>query len=292
MCKKILSSIFLLLISNYIFAKQLDVVVSFSVLADIVKQIGGNQVNIISIVGRNQDSHGYELKPSDIISISKSQMLIINGLGLEDGWIHGVTKFYKGYLVVASNGISSVNKIEKATTKVLDPHIWNNPLDVIDYYIPNILASLIAKNPTYASYFINNANHYRNNLNELDYWIKKQLDTIPLKNRQAITTHDAFSYFAKQYGINFISVQGVSTDSEATAKDVARLEHVIRSSSVKVVFLENMANNQLIKQVANDSGAKIGGKLYSDALSSAKEPANTYINMVKCNVNTLVSAWK
>ena len=297
--RRILSVIVLILVSSFSFAtaqstqntRPIQVVASFSVLADIVKNIGGDKISITSIVGPNQDAHEYELKPSDLIAINKSKIVFINGLGLEAGWINGVKGSYKGNLVVVSKGISpfliknDMNKTQE------DPHVWNNPMNVVNYYIPNILKALVLIDPQDKAYFTKNANEYTKKITDLNSWVKVQLALIPVESRRAVTTHDAFNYFARTYNINFISAQGVSTDSDASAKDIADLEKVIKSSKVKVVFLENMTNNKLIRQIALDTHARVGGELYSDALSTSKQQANTYINMIQYNVKTLIKAW-
>ncbi|MFO0320670.1 MAG: metal ABC transporter solute-binding protein, Zn/Mn family, partial [Neisseriaceae bacterium] len=264
--RKILIIVFLA-ITGVIYALPIQVVTSFSILADVVKQVGGDKVKVSSIVGANQDIHDYELKPSDIVNINNSKLLIINGLGLEAGWINNIVKSYKGHIVTASYGINPLSMIDKQHLVKQDPHIWSNPINIANYYVPNILKALIAISPQNADYFIKNANKYTKELQELNCWVISQLNSIPINKRQIITTHDSFAYFAKQYNLKFLSAQGISTDSEATAQDIAKLEHIIKTSNVKVVFLENMTNNQLIMQIAKDTKATIGGKLYSDALS-------------------------
>jgi zinc/manganese transport system substrate-binding protein len=276
------------------YADTIPVVASFSILGDIVKNIGGDKVSVISIVGTNQDPHDYELKPSDLTIINKSRVLFVNGLGLEAFWLTSIMKSYDGYKVVVSKGIKPRLLRENISNVRVDPHIWNNPVNVIDYYIPNILSALIAVSPQNKDYFESNAKNYVDRLNQLNNWVILQFKGIKAHNRdlKAVTTHDAFNYFALQYGIKFIAVQGISTDSDASAKDIVNLEKLIKSSGTKVVFLENMTNNQLIKQISKDTNAKVGGVLYSDALSLPNQPANTYINMLKYNVTTLCNAWK
>ncbi len=294
MRKFLILSIFFLMYSLS-FATQntgvLHVVSSFSILADVVKNIGGNKVIVTSIVGANQDAHEYELKPSDLIEINQSKILFINGLGLEAGWITGVKGTYKGDLVVASTGVKPLLTKNDSNKIKQDPHVWNDPMNVVNYYVPNILHALISLSPENKTYFTQNAQVYINKLIALNKWANTQFAVIPVVKRKAVTTHDAFNYFAHAYNINFIAVQGVSTDSDASAKDIADLEKVIKSNKASVVFLENMTNNKLIKQIALDTKAQIGGELYSDALSLPTQPANTYINMMKYNVNTLIKVW-
>jgi zinc/manganese transport system substrate-binding protein len=276
---------------------KIQVVASFSILANIVENIGGNKISVISLVGADQDAHEYSLKPSDLRNINNSKLLIINGLGLEGGWINNLSKQddYKGTIVVASNGVKSIamqDNTHDGHNHEQDPHIWGSPNLVAKYYVPNIESALISVDPKNKKYYQENARLYLEKLSNLNKWVIKQLDTIPVKQRIAVTTHDAFAYMAHAYKINFIFAQGVSTDSDASAKDIAKLIATIKTNKVKAVFLENMTNNQLIKQIAKDTGAKIGGELYSDALSNNTAPANNYISLVKYNINTMVKAWK
>ena len=260
-------------------------------MGDIVQNIGGDQILVTTIVGNNQDVHSYEVKPSDLQKIRNSKALFVNGLGLEAGWLNKIIKSYNGTVVVATNGIKPLYGNKKQMYKV-DPHAWNDPILVETVYIPNILAGLIKADPKHKEFFTANARQYAMQVNALNLWVNHQFAQILESERQAITTHDAFNYFAKRYKINFIAAQGLSTDSDASARDIVALENIIRKSLVKVVFLESMTNNNLIERVAHDTGAKIGGKLYSDALSSVNQPANSYLNMLKYNVNTIVSAYE
>jgi zinc/manganese transport system substrate-binding protein len=282
----------LCLVRVLVYAQSITVVTSFSVLGDIVKNIGGNKVTIVSIVGANQDAHNYELKPSDLNTIAKSKILFVNGLGLEAFGLDSIMKSYHGYKVVVTKGINPLLLQDNVNKIRVDPHVWSNPLNVANYYVPNILSALVAISPENKKYFTQNAQNYITELTQLNKWVVLQFKGINPRNLQAITTHDAFNYFALQYGVKFISAQGISTDSDASAKDISNLEKLIKSSNIKVVFLENMTNNQLIRQIAEDTKAKIGGELYSDALSLPNQPANTYINMIKYNVTTLCKAWK
>ncbi|MBY0379381.1 MAG: zinc ABC transporter substrate-binding protein [Burkholderiales bacterium] len=267
----------------------IHVVTSFSILADVVKQIGGDKIQVTSLVGEDQDTHEYQLTPRDLVAIKNSKLLFINGLGLEAGWMGNIAKTYKDKLIIATNGFNPLDGVGEEKT---DPHMWNNPLNVANYYVPNILFALVKTSAQNKLYFETNAKKYTKQLNSLSVQVREKFNQIPLANRQAITTHDAFGYFARAYDLKFLYAQGISTDSEATAKNISNLEKLIRSSKVKIVFLENMTNNKLIQQIAKDTGAKIGGKLYSDALSKSDGPATTYVKMINYNVDTLVKEWK
>lgn len=293
MKKIIFSSLLFLSISCCYATQAINVVASFSILGDLVKSIGGDKVNLITIVGPNQDTHEYEIKPSDVDKINQSQILFINGLGLENGWINQLIKSYKGHVVVVTTGLKPLtDNSGMSNSHKIDPHAWNDVQNVKNIYIPNILNALVTIDPKNKIYYQKNAKNYIAKLTNLNQWAINQLNQVPLEHRQAVTTHDAFAYFALAYKVNFISVQGVSTDSDASARDVAIIENAIKKSKVKVVFLENMTNNQLINQIAKDTGAKIGGQLYSDALSDKSGSADTYINLIRSNIHTLVTAWK
>ncbi len=268
------------------------VVASFSILADVVQNVAGNKVLVTSIVGPNQDAHDYEVKPSDIMMINKSQALFVNGLGLEANWLTRLTDSYHGDIVIASHGVAAIYSELHDKHQMIDPHIWGNPLNVANIYVPNILAELIKLDPKNKQYYIKNAQLYQAKLYQLDNWVRQNLKSLIASNNKVVTTHDAFTYFAKRYQLHFIAVQGVSTDSDASAHDVAMLENAINHSQVRVVFLENMTNNQLMEEIATDTHAKVGGKLYSDALSKERGVADTYINMIKTNVQTILNSMK
>jgi len=289
--KKNIQVLLLCLATTASFAQnKMPVVVSFSVLADVVKQIGGDKIDITTLVGNDKDVHEYELKPSDAAKIAQSKILFVNGLGLEAGFMNSIINTYHGTVVVASNGIRPlVANIDNH--QQLDPHIWHDVNNVRQYYVPNIVAGLTKAMPEYKDYFTARAWQYNKQLIALDKWLKAQLANVPVAQRQAITTHDAFNYLAERYQIKFLFAQGVATDSEAKPQDVARLEQIIRNSKVKVVFLENMTNNHLIQQIARDTQATIGGKLYADGLSNDNSQASSYIGMMQLNIKTLLTAW-
>ena len=303
MLRKIIRIICICFLCNNAFAEKIhstskiQVIASFSILANIVENIGGNKVVVNSLVGANQDTHGYTLKPSDLRKINQSKLLIINGLGLEGGWLNNLSANanYKGKVIIASAGVHSINMAgdsHDGHKHDLDPHIWGDPNLVAQYYVPNIESALISVDPQNKAYYQANAKQYLAQLTELNKWIINKLNAIPENKRIAVTTHDAFAYMARAYKIKFIFAQGVSTDSDASAKDIATLIATIKTNKVKAVFLENMTNNKLINQIAKDSGAVVGGELYSDALSTSAGPASNYISLIKYNVQIMLTAWQ
>lgn len=263
-------------------AKAITVVTSFTVLQDVVKNISGDKAKVQSLVGYDQDPHEFELKPKDMALVNSSDIVVANGLGLES-WIYTVDK---NKLIVVNEGINPIMYLGK-----IDPHTWQDPYLVSSIYVKKILLRLQQIDPDNASYYQANADKYIEKLQKLNSEIIKKFAKIPQDMRYIITTHDAFSYFGRRYNLKFLSLQGVSTDSEPAPQDMAKLEEYIKSSKNKIVFLENMSNSKLMKQITNDTGAVIGGKLYADGLSK-DVVANTYIKMIEANTETILKAYR
>lgn len=422
-------------ISNPIQAKDpVPVVATFSILGDLVKQIGGNHVSLTTLVGPDGDAHVYQPTPADARAVSRAKVLFVNGLKFE-GWIDRLVDAsgFKGVRIVATKGIKAIpfedndehgdsnhafewagvfdlsvgtynwsfakvggkyadpamkmvilksDKIDvteekaeklledknsdakhhndilvaqdkaytlnfedtkKATnftveiTKAgkyafftehmpfefeadehffkdiagkdvepvmqepdaghdhghshgaVDPHAWQSATN-IGIYIDNITMALAIANPSNAKDYFKNRELYVAKIRALDADIGSRMNAIPDNSRTVVTSHDAFGYFAKRYGLKFIAPQGMSTESEASAKDVAKLITQIRKEKISAVFVETITDNRLIKQIANETGAKIGGTLYSDALSKPSGPAGTYLKMMRHNASTILSA--
>jgi zinc/manganese transport system substrate-binding protein len=263
-------------------AKAITVVTSFTVLQDVVKNISGDKAKVQSIVGYDQDPHEFELKPKDMVLIKNCDLVVANGLGLES-WVYAVDK---SKLIVVNEGINPIIYLGK-----IDPHTWQDPYIVSSLYVKKILLKLQQIDPDNASYYQANADKYIEKLQKLNSEIIKKFAKIPQDMRYVVTTHDAFSYFGKRYNLKFLSLQGVSTDSEPAPQDMAKLEEYIKSSKNKIVFLENMSNSKLMKQITSDTGAVIGGKLYADGLSK-EATANTYVKMIEANTDTILKAYK
>lgn len=279
----ILKGIFFILFSgNLLYAKTLKITTGFTVLQDILQNIVQDKAKVTNLVGYDQDPHGFELKPQDMALVQSSDLVLINGLGLES-WAKVVEK---DKLVVVNNGVKSISYEGK-----IDPHTWQDPEIVQNFYIPNILKKLVKTDPDNADFYKDNADKYMQQLKQLNKTTFKKLAFISPEQRYIVTTHDAFGYFGKRYGLHFLSLQGVSTDSEPAAKDMAKLESYIKSSTTKIVFLENMSNSNLMKQITKDTGAVIGGKLYADGLSK-DEVANSYIKMIAANTDTIIAAYQ
>jgi len=254
------------------------VVATFSILADLVREVGGDAVEIVTLVGPDSDAHTYQPKPGDARSLAGAKVLVSNGLGFE-GWIDRLADAadFKGTRVVASAGAPAD----------ADPHCWQD-VACTRRYIANIAEGLAAADPANAAGYRARAERYDQRLAMLDAWIRREIAGVPEARRQAITGHSSFRYFARAYEVRFSAPRGYSTDSEPTARDVANLIRQVREQKVKALFIENMSNPTLVAEIARDSGAIVGPRLYSDALSKPDGPAPTYEAMMRHNVTALV----
>jgi zinc/manganese transport system substrate-binding protein len=280
-------------------ADKLAVTASFSILGDLVRVVGGERVSVTNLVGPNEDAHGFEAKPSDAKSLLQSRLLVSNGLGF-DSWAQVLARSvdYKGMALLASKGLKPLTEAAKPAVKghghshgEADPHAWQNPNNVV-LYVRNIAAALSQLDPASASTYQANADAYVKELQALDAWAKAQFNAIPAAQRKVITSHDAFGYLAAHYKITFLSPQGISTEAQPSAKDVAQLITQIQREKIRAVFLENMSNQRLLTQLSQDAGTAVGGKLYADALSSPDQPGASYLLMMRHNVNQLVAGMR
>ena len=274
----------IILTSMSIASAKIKVVSTFSILGDMVQNIGGNNIELTTLVGANGDGHVYEPTPADAKSVAAADVVFVNGLGFE-GWIDRLVKAsgYKGKVIIATEGIKEL-KFEGE----LDPHAWQD-LSNGRIYIKNIKNALTDVDPKNSNLYKKNFIAYDKILESMDKSTKDKFADIPKKNRKVITSHDAFLYFGRAYGIDFRSPVGVTTESEPSAGELAELITEMRKDNIKALFAENITDPRLIKQLAKEVNAQIGGTLYSDALSDNSEPANTYINMFKYNVNELAT---
>jgi zinc/manganese transport system substrate-binding protein len=280
--------IFLALLMSAIPARaqdRLNVVASFSILGDFVRNVGGERVNVTTLVGADGDVHVYTPAPGDARRIADAKLVIINGLGLE-GWLPRLVQSSgsNAAIVAATNGIAP-RKIHSDA----DPHGWQSVPNA-KIYVANIRDALVAADPANAQAYRANAQTYLAQLDGLDREVRGMIATIPPDRRKVISTHNAFGYFAAAYGIEFIAPIGVSTESEASARDIAGIITQIRSAKIPAVFLENVSDPRLIRRIAAETGARIGGTLYSDSLTGEKGDAPTYIDMVRHNIKALTSA--
>jgi zinc/manganese transport system substrate-binding protein len=274
-------------------ADKIKVAASFSVLADMVKEIGGERVEVKSLVGPNGDAHVYEPTPGDTRTLADAPILVVNGLGLE-GWMSRLEKSsgFKGTVVTATKGVKTrqMEDEEHGTSRrITDPHAWQS-LANGRIYVQNIRDGLIAADPPGKETYEANARKFLADIDAVEKLVKDSIAKVPPSRRKIITTHDAFGYFGATYGMEFIAPEGVSTDSEASARDVAKIIRQIKAEKIPAVFLENVTDHRLLDQIARETGAKLGGTLYSDALSEPSGPAGTYLDMFRHNIRTLTAA--
>jgi zinc/manganese transport system substrate-binding protein len=283
--RRLLLCVFLLIASPLHAAERLNVVASFSILGDFVHTIGGDRVNVTTLVGADSDVHVYTPAPSDAKRIADAKLVIVNGLGLE-GWLPRLVQSSgsKAQVVTASAGIAPLKLGSTA-----DPHAWQSVPNA-RVYVTDIANALVAADPDDADFFHAQAKAYLDKLEALDREVREAVARIPADRRKVISTHDAFGYFAAEYGIQFVAPLGVSTETEPSARDIAAIIGQIRAQKIPAVFLENISDDRLIRRIAAETGAKVGGALISDGLTGEKGPAPTYIDMVRHNIKALTSA--
>lgn len=286
----------------------IGVVASFSILGDMVKTVGGDRVRVTTLVGPDADAHAFEPAPGAAQAIASAAVVFVNGLGLEQGWIPRLVQAagFKGSVVVTTAGIEPLEMAEEeeeedpgklsATPRdrgkpnmVDDPHAWQNLADG-RFYVRNIVAGLSAADPAGAPLYEANGRAYLSEIDALDAEVKTNLEAIPRASRKIVTTHDAFRYFGDAYGIEFLAPEGTSTEAEPSAGQVAKLIRQIRSEKVTAVFFENMSDNRLLARISKETGARIGGTVYSDALSGPDGPAATYLAMFRHNLREFTRA--
>ncbi|MBR1178442.1 zinc ABC transporter substrate-binding protein [Bradyrhizobium sp. KB893862 SZCCT0404] len=266
-------------------AERLNVVASFSILADFVRNVGGDRVNLTTLVGPDSDVHVYTPAPGDAKRIAEAKLVVVNGLGLE-GWLPRLVQSAgsKAQVITASAGIAPL-KLGSAA----DPHAWQSVPNA-RIYVTDIADALAAADPDGAEFFRAQARAYLEKLETLDREVRETVGKIPPERRKVISTHDAFGYFAAEYGVQFIAPLGVSTETEPSARDIAAIIGQIKAQKIPAVFLENISDDRLIRRIAAETGAKVGGTLISDGLTGEKGPAPTYIDMVRHNIKALTSA--
>ena len=267
------------------------VVATFSILGDLVAQVAGDRIDLAVLVGADTDAHTYQPKPSDARTLAAAQAMVSNGLGFE-GWIDRLAEAapFKGRPIVATAGVPTLEASSPGYGHVHapDPHGWQD-VGRARRYVANIAAGLVEADPANAAHYRERARSYDQRLAELDQWIKAEIAKVPPGQRKAITGHDLFRYFAQAYGVQFQAPRGYNTNSEPSAKDVAALIRLVREQKIKALFVENMTNPGLVDQIARESGAVVGPRLYSDALSAPGGPAPTYEAMMRHNVTALVA---
>jgi zinc/manganese transport system substrate-binding protein len=266
-----------------------QVVATITILADMARNIGGDAVDVTSLVGPDGDAHVYEPTPADVQTLARAQVLIVNGLGLE-GWMErlGDAAGFKGAKVTVTTGIKA-RKMEEDGKTVTDPHAWQDLANGL-IYVRNIADGLCKADASHCDQFMHNAASYSDALRALDDEVRAEIATVPPAKRIVVTTHDAFGYFAAAYGVKFLAAQGIGTEAEATVAGLAALTRQIKANHVTALFFENMSDTRLMASIARETGVSPGPPLYADALSPPAGPASTYVDMFKYNVPQLVKA--
>lgn len=267
--------------------KKISAVASFSIIGDLVQQVGKDHVSVTMIVGPEEDVHVYQPSPADARKITQAEIIFINGLGFE-GWLSRLINATKSKGTVID--LSSEIKARQSQGEI-DPHVWQDVSNV-KIFIREICQALIAIDPNNGADYQKNSQLYIEKLSKLDDEIVESLTNIPLDGRRVVSTHDAFGYFSARYGVTFLAPQGVSTEAEASARDIARIIDATKAQKVKAVFLENVADPRLAKRISAETRARLGGTLYSDSLTSAKGDGATYLEMMRHNVKEIVRALK
>jgi zinc/manganese transport system substrate-binding protein len=266
-------------------AEPLKVVATFSILGDLVRNVGGKAVEVTTLVGPDSDAHVYSPTPADAKKIADAKLIVVNGLGFE-GWLPRLVQSSgsKATIVTASNGITPLRFGTDA-----DPHAWQS-VNNAKIYVANISAALVSADPAAADQLMANTQGYLAKLDALDREVREAIAKLPPARRKVISTHNAFGYFAASYGIEFVAPLGVSTESEPSARDLARIITQIKQAKIPAVFLENITDPRLMQRISAETGAKVGGTLYSDGLTGEKGDAPTYIDMVRHNIKALTRA--
>jgi zinc/manganese transport system substrate-binding protein len=276
-------------------AEPIKVVASFSILGDFVAAVGGDRVEVATLVGPDGDAHVFSPSPADARKVAQARLIFVNGLGLE-GWMTRLVRSSGSAapVAIAANGVTAreMKKDDHGHGHAhgpIDPHAWQSVANA-KVYVANVRDALAAADPEGKAAYEANAAAYAARLDALDAEIRAAWSKVPAERRRIITSHDAFGYYADAYGLEILSPQGVSTEAEASAKDVARIIRQVKAEKVPAVFVETISDRRLADRIAKETGAKIGGALYSDALSPKGGPAATYLDMMRHNLRELTAA--
>ena len=285
--------------SGALYAAPMPVVASFSILGDVAQQIGGERVGVKNLVGANQDAHAYNLTSGDIKKIREARLVLLNGLGLEKAELQRAVKQSKVASAEATAGIKPLaadehhhehNHGHDHDHGEFDPHVWNDPV-LMQRYAANVAIALIKADPAGSRYYQQRFKDYQNVLNQLNNYANQQFGAVAPAKRKVLTGHDSFAYLGKRYQVKFISPQGVSSEAEPSARQIAAIIRQIKAENVKAVFTENIKDGRMIARIAKETGVKVSGGLYADALSSGA-PAGTYADMFRYNVRVMSEAMK
>ena len=275
----------------------LPVVASFSILGDVVAQVGGDRVAVQVLVGPGSDAHVVQPTPAQARQVALAQVVVAHGMGLE-GWLPRLLKSagFKGRQLLVAEGLKPL----KATgpdrhghahghRHDVDPHTWQDVARVRQW-VPRIAEALCEADAAGCADHRRRAQAYGARLQALDDEIRAQWAAVPPAERKLITSHDAFGYYAAAYGVRFLSPQGLSTEAEASARGVAQLVRQIRAEGIRALFVESIADPRLIEQIGRETGLKPAGRLYSDSLSPPDGPAASYEALMRHNTRLMVEA--
>ena len=285
-------------------AEDLSVTASFSILGDVAREIGGERVAVHEIISADKDAHIYRLTPQDLNTIRQSKLVLINGLGFESAEFERAIKSAKIPVAAATKNIKAMENDEHDEHNhahnhehhghdhgEFDPHVWQDPV-LMQTYAQNVAEALSKADPAGKEYYAQRLKNYSGCLKALHDYAQQQFSAIPEKRRKVLTSNEAFSYLGERYDIDFIAPQGVSEESEPSAKDVAKIIREVKEENIRAIFMENISNPKLVEQITRETGVKLSGKLYSDALSSADGEAPTYLKMMRYNIDALIKAMK
>jgi zinc/manganese transport system substrate-binding protein len=283
-------------VASSAFAEPLKVVASFTIIADFAKNVGGDRINLTTIVGPDGDAHVYEPSPADAVAMAGADVVLVNGLHFE-GFLQRLVdaSATKATIAVLTKGVTPINfkpefaDADAAEGADTDPHAFQSIANA-KIYVKNIADAFCTADAAGCDSYKANATAYNAKLDAVEGDVKAAIQSIPEEKRVVITSHDAFGYFEKAYGLTFLAPEGVSTESEPSAADVAKLISQVKQDKAAAVFIENITNARLIEQIASETGTKVGGTLYSDALSQPDGPASTYIDLMHNNIAQIKGA--
>ncbi len=298
MHKKWIAAALAVACSGSLWAAPMPVVASFSILGDVTRQVGGERVSVQSLVGADQDAHVYQLTSADIRKIREAKLVLVNGLGFEKAELERAARQSKVPVAVATQGIKPLAAAEHGHDHAHhghdhshgehDPHVWHDPL-LMQTYAKNVADALSKADPAGKAYYQQRLQAYQAELGQLHRWAEAAFKPIPAAQRKVITGHDSFAYLGKRYQVQLISAQGVSTETEPSARQIAAIIRQIKQQGVKAVFAENIKDSRMVDRIARETGVKVQGRLYSDALSKTA-PANSYTGMFRHNVGAITQA--
>ena len=316
-----LASVITFTFPAFAMADNLKVVATFSIIGDLAKNVGGDRIDLTTLVGPDGDAHTYEPKPQDAVAMSKADVVLVNGLHFE-GFLERLVEASGSKATVAelTKGVKPLSIKEEeghhdgaeeaghddAAEEAghdheaeeaghahdhgdIDPHAFQSVPNV-KIYVQNIANAFCTADAAGCDAYKANAAAYTAELDAVDTEIRAAIAAIPEAKRTIITSHDAFGYLAHEYGLSFLAPEGITTEADPTAADVAELIRQVREDKASAIFVENITNTRLIEQIASETGLTVGGRLYSDALSAADGPASTYLDLMRYNVTTIKGA--